>query len=131
MHSKTIVIGNVGSSPEMRYLDSGTAVTNFSVASNRRWNNSQTDEPVEETTWFRVSVWGPYAETCHQHLERGRLVYIEGRLRPDPETGGPRLYKRQDETVGASYELVADVVRFLGGRETANTPAEETDEVPF
>lgn len=122
MYSKTIVIGNLGSEPELKYLSDGTAVTNFSVASNRRWSDSQTRQPAEETTWFRVSVWGAYAETCHQHLERGRLIYIEGRLRPDPETGGPRLFKRQDETVGASYELVADIVRFLSAREMEAIP---------
>lgn len=117
MHSKTILIGNVGHEPQLRYLNDGEAVCNFSVATNRKWLDAQTGEPAEETTWYRVSVWGAYAETCHQYLERGRQVYIEGRLRPDPETGGPRLYTRQDGTVGASYELVADVVRFLGGRE--------------
>ena len=102
MFQKTIIVGNLGNDPEMRYMADGTAVTNFSVACNRRWTDSQTGQPVDETTWFRVSVWGRQAETANQYLARGRQVLIEGRLRPDAQTGGPRTYTRQDGTVGAS-----------------------------
>lgn len=134
MYQKTIIIGNLGSDPEMRYMADGTAVTNFSVATNRRYTKN--DQPTDETTWFRVSVWGRQAETANQYLSRGRKVMIEGRLRPDPETGGPRTYQRQDGSMGASFELTAENVQFLGGRdETETTPAAgavvEEDDVPF
>ena len=141
MFQTIIIAGNLGGDPEMRYLPDGRAVTNFSVASNRRWTNPSTGEPGEETTWFRISVFGPQAETANEYLRKGRQVLVEGRLRPDPETGGPRTFTRQDGTVGASYEVTAVVVRFIGSRDDVvgdmatagadSDAAEEEDEIPF
>lgn len=143
-YQKTIVVGNLGADPEMRYMENGTPVTNFSIATNRRWTNQKTGEQEEETIWFRVSVWGKQAEHCHQYLEKGRQVLVEGRLRPDPKTGGPRLWSGQDGVVRASYEINADPfgVRFLSGGDAAAAPAAagtrqqaasepEEDEIPF
>ncbi len=142
MYQQVIVVGNLGGDPEMRYLPDGTAVTNFSVATNRRWNDRNTGQPVDETTWFRVSVFGRQAESANQYLSKGRRVLVEGRLTPDPQTGGPRTFSRQDGTVGASYELRANTVQFLGGRDEASSagggdsfgggaPAQEEDDIPF
>lgn len=143
MFQKMIIAGNLGGDPEMRYMGDGTAVTNFSVATNRSWTNSQTGEPVKETTWFRVSVWGRQAETANQYLSKGRQVLIEGRLKADPETGGPRMWQRQDGAMSASYEITADTVRFIGGRDAVAGPSSnqsgrngdgtpvETDDIPF
>lgn len=119
MYQKVVIIGNLGRDPEMRYLPDGTAVTSFSVATSRRWNDRNTGQPVEETTWFRVSVWGRQAETTNQYLSKGRRVLVEGHLRPDPQTGSPHIFTRQDGSPGTSYELTAETVRFLGGREEA------------
>ena len=134
MYQKMIIIGNLGSDPEMRYMADGTAVTNFSVATNRRFKRGE--KTVDETTWFRVSVWGRQAETANQYLSRGRKVMIEGRLRPDPETGSPRTYQRNDGSFGASFELTADNVQFLGGRDEPAeaqpaTQAVAVDDIPF
>lgn len=115
MFQKVIISGNLGSDPEMRYMPDGTAVTNFSVATNRRWSDRKTGEMQEEVTWFRISVWGRQAEAANQYLSKGRQVLVEGRLRPDPATGSPRLWTRQDGSVGASFELTAERVQFLGG----------------
>ncbi|RMG98052.1 MAG: single-stranded DNA-binding protein [Chloroflexi bacterium] len=142
MYQKLIVVGNLGNDPELRYMPDGTAVANFSLATNRRWTDSRSGETREETTWFRVSVWGKQAETVNEYLSRGRQVLVEGRLRPDPQTGGPRIFTRQDGTVGASYEIHAEVVRFIGGRDSgggftppddlgAEIPAQEEDDIPF
>ena len=138
MYQKLTIVGNVGRDPEMRYLPDGRAVTSLSVASNRKWNDKATGELKEETTWFRVSVFGNQAETVNQYVTKGRQVLVEGRLNPDATTGGPRLFTRQDGSVGASYEVIADTVRFLGsngngrGGEsgTAGDDAGE-DEIPF
>src|SRR5690606_12253690 len=116
MHQVLTIVGNLGRDPELRYLPSGEAVCNLSVATNRRWNDRQTGEAQEEVCWFRVSVWGKQAEAVNEYLSKGRQVLVEGRLRPDPETGGPRVYLRQDGTAGASFEVVAQTVRFLVGR---------------
>ncbi len=135
-YQRLIIVGNLGRDPEMRYTPDGTPVTSFSIATNRRWTGRD-GTPGEETTWFRVSVWGKQAETVAQYLSKGRLVLVEGRLKPDPSTGGPRVYQRQDGTSGASYEVTAVNVRFLGGRgttsgETGMAPSPENGEdIPF
>lgn len=116
MYQKVTIVGNLGRAPEMRYMPDGTAVTNFSVATNRRWTDRNTGETTDETAWFRVSVWGKMAETANQHLVQGSKVLVDGRLKPDPNTGGPRTYTRLDGTVGASFEIAADQIRFLSSR---------------
>jgi single-strand DNA-binding protein len=93
-----------------------------------------------ETTWFRVSVWGRQAETANQYLSKGRRVLVEGTLQADPQTGGPKLWTRQDGTVGSSFEIRASNIQFLGGREEGGYEgdesyegpgAQEEDEIPF
>ncbi|MCL4265032.1 MAG: single-stranded DNA-binding protein [Anaerolineae bacterium] len=142
MYQKIIVVGNLGRDPEMRYMPDGTAVTNFSVASSRRWTGAD-GQPHEETTWFRIEVWRRQAETANQYLTKGSKVLVEGRIKPDPNTGGPRLWTRQDGTMSASFEVVADTVRFLSGRAEdggvtdgadegyQGAPAHEEDDIPF
>ena len=78
--NKLIIIGNVGSEPEMRFTPNGNPVTSFRVATNWRYTTSQ-GERREETEWFTVVAWNRLAEQCNQFLTKGRLVYVEGRLR--------------------------------------------------
>jgi single-strand DNA-binding protein len=141
----------------MRYTPDGTPVTNFSVATTRKWGSqdgTQSEETVwirwgsqdgtqsEETVWIRITAWRQLAEVCNQYLTKGRQVLVEGRLTPDRETGGPRVYTRSDGTSGASYEVTALTVKFLGGRGEGEAdssvslqeppPAEMgEDEIPF
>jgi single-strand DNA-binding protein len=93
---------------------------------------------VEETIWFRVAAWGRLAETCNQYLSKGRLVFVKGRLNPDPVTGNPRIFSRQDGSAGASFEITASQVLFLsskfedesaGGNYAENDP--ENEKIPF
>ena len=139
MYQKLIIVGNLGRDPEMRYTQSGTPVTNFSVATNRRWTN-QDGSPGEETIWFRVSVWRRQAETCNEYLEKGSRVLVEGRLNPDPETGGPRIWTDRDGNPRASFEMTGLNVRFLGrgtpgagggGADMSEEPPAEEEEIPF
>ena len=116
MYQKLILIGNLGKDPEMRYTPTGQAVTNLSLATNRTWNDAN-GQRVQETIWFRVTVWGKSAESTNQYLRKGSKVLIEGRLNPDPATGSPRIWTRQDGTAAASYEVTAEAVRFLSSRE--------------
>jgi len=115
MFSKVIIVGNVGKDPEMRYTPSGQAVTSFSVATNRQYTNNN-GETIKETTWFRISAWGKQAETCNQYLKKGSKVLVDGRLTADPATGGPRIWKSQDGSPRASFEINAGTVRFLSSR---------------
>ncbi|MCK5054631.1 MAG: single-stranded DNA-binding protein [Anaerolineales bacterium] len=138
MFHKLILVGNLGRDPEMRYTPSGQAVTNLSVASNRQYTRSD-GETVKETIWFRVSVWGKSAEACNEYLRKGRPVLVEGRLNPD-ESGNPRMWSGNDGQSRASFEVTAETVKFLGGRDdaafeaTEGVPAaapESEDDIPF
>jgi single-strand DNA-binding protein len=115
MYHTLIIVGNLGRDPEMRYTPSGQAVTTLSVATNRQYTGGD-GQAVKETIWFRVSVWGKQAESCNQYLRKGSKLLVEGRLVPDPSTGGPRLWTRQDGTAAASFEVSANTVRFLSSR---------------
>ncbi len=138
MYHTIIVVGNLGKDPEMRYTPSGQAVTNFNVATSRKYTSSDGNQ-VEETVWFRISTWGKTAEVCNQYLKKGKKVLVEGRLNPDSETGGPKIWNRQDGTAAASYEITAGTVRFLSPRgegESSYTAGEskavsEPEDIPF
>jgi single-strand DNA-binding protein len=130
MYQKIVLVGNLGRDPEMRYTPDGTPVTNLSVATTERWTG-QDGQQQERTVWWRVSVWGRQAEAVNQYLSKGRQVLVEGRMNADPETGGPRVYTRSDGSPGASYEVRAITVRFLGGRgEAADLGAPRDEDVP-
>lgn len=110
MYQKLIIIGNLGRDPEMRYTPDGKPNTTFSVATSRKVNGA------DETTWFRVSVWGNQAESCSQYLKKGARVLVEGRLTAD-ESGNPKTFQRKDGTWSASFEVAASTVRFLSGKD--------------
>ena len=105
MLNKVMIIGNLGSDPEMRYTASGNAVTDFSVAVNRRYKSG--DELVEETTWFRVNAWNRLAEVTSEHLTKGSQVYVEGSIK------APRVWTAQDGSARANLEITAQSVQFL------------------
>jgi len=88
-------------------------------------------EQVKETIWFRITTWGKQAEICSQYVRKGAKVLIEGRLTPDKATGGPRIFNKQDGSVGAAFEVTAGTVRFLSSRgEGAGGPGIEGVEIP-
>jgi len=129
MYHTIIFIGNLGRDPEMRYTPTGQAVTSFSVAVNDSYT-SNTGERIPRTIWFRVSAWGKQAEVANQYLKKGAKVLVEGRLVVDANTGGPRIWNRQDGTPGASFEVSARTIRFLSSRaetEALETMTDETD----
>ncbi len=137
MYHTIIIVGNLGREPEMRYTPGGQAVTNFSVATSRQYQGND-GQMVKETIWFRISVWGKQAESCNTYLHKGSKVLVEGRLQPDPSTGGPRVFQRQDGTSGSSFEVTASTVRFLssrgegeGGMGEGAGEADSGDDIPF
>ena len=110
MYHKITIAGNLGRDPEMRYMPDGTAVTSFSMAVSDGFGENK------KTIWFRVNVWGKRAEVANQYLSKGSRVLVEGRLVADANTGAPRLWTRQDGTVGSSFEIRADNFVFLSSR---------------
>jgi len=124
--NKIMLIGNVGSDPEMRYSPNGKAVTSFRMATNYRYAGSD-GEQREETEWFRVSVWGRQAESCNQFLSKGKRIYVEGRLRSSSWEG-------QDGQMRTSLEVSANRVIFLDRVAPASLPEEgelEPQDLPF
>lgn len=139
MYQKTEIIGNVGKEPDMRYTPSGQAVTNFSVAVNEQFKTAA-GEQIKRTIWYRVSTFGKQAETMHQYVTKGMLVFVSGRLTADPATGGPKVFTKQDGSASASFELAANEVKFLsksenGGNGKHNEPASadigDGEDLPF
>lgn len=126
MYHTIIIVGNVGKDSEMRYTPSGQAVTSFSVATNRQYTAGN-GEQVKETIWFRVETWGKLAEICNQYVKKGSKVLVEGRLTADKSTGGPRVWSKQDGTAGASFEVNAQTVRFLGDKSEGSSQSTPFD----
>ena len=139
MYQRVIIMGNLGQDPEMRYMSDGTAVTNFSVAVNSA--RVVGEERIKETVWFRCSAWGKRGEAVNEWFKKGKPILVEGVLKFDPQTGGPKIFPRQDGTTGTSFELNVDNWRFAGGGDSnaegdsgarSGTPAAtEEDEIPF
>ena len=105
--NKIIIVGNLGRDPELRYTPQGTPVCSFSLATNER-RKDKSGEMQDQTTWFKVTLWGRQAETASQYLTKGRPIYIEGRLRVEEWTdrdGKPRH----------TLEVHATDMQFIGG----------------
>jgi len=109
-YNKVILIGNVTRDPEVRYISSGSAVTEIGLAVNRFWTDRNTNERKEETTFVDVTLWGRTAEIAGEYLSKGRPVLIEGRLQldqwEDRETGQKR----------SKLRVVGETLQFLGSR---------------
>jgi single-strand DNA-binding protein len=126
MYHKVLIVGHLGRDPELRYTPTGSPVCNFNVAANRKRKDGE-----DVVTWFRVTTWGNLAENCNEYLAKGRQVLVEGQLQPDTD-GHPKTFTRSDGTCGASYELTAHAVQFLGNRgDDGGADDGEQRELPF
>src|SRR5512141_1786727 len=106
--NKIILVGNLGRDPELRYTAQGTPVCSFSMATNER-RKDKNGEMQDQTTWFRVTLWNRQAETASQYLQKGKQVYIEGRLRVEE-------YTDRDGKPRQSLEVTATDMQFIGSR---------------
>ncbi len=109
MYQQVILVGNLGSDPEMRYTPSGVPVASFSLAVNRVWTG-QDGQQQEKTVWFRVTTWRKQAEIVSQYLTKGRQVMVVGEIEE------PRAYIDREGNPRASLEVTARTIKFLGGR---------------
>ena len=133
---QTVAVGNLGGDPDLKFMQSGDAVCNFSVAVSEKWNDKRSGEQKESTTWYRVAVWGAQAEACNKYLRKGSKVLVTG-------TVSARAYTGNGGDAAASLDLRAFNVRFLdsaGARPAAgdfpvpNSSADTGDfpgEIPF
>ena len=104
MYQQITLIGNLGRDPEMRYTPSGTAVTNFSIATSRSWTG-QDGQRQEKTVWFRVNAWDRLAETCNQYLTKGQKVLVVG------EVEEPNIWTDREGNARASLDVRARTVQ--------------------
>ena len=107
--NKVILVGNLGKDPETRYMPSGGAVTNITVATSESWKDKQTGQQQERTEWHRVVFFGRLGEIAGEYLRKGSKVYVEGRLQT-------RKWQAQDGTDRYSTEIVANDMQMLDGR---------------
>ena len=117
-----MVIGHLGRDPEMKYTPNGAMVTEFSVAENRKWTDNA-GATHEEVNWFNIHCWGRLAEVANDYLEKGRQVFVSGRL-------SARTYETRDNRVGLSLDVTARELQFLGGGQSGQQAEEEEEEEP-
>ena len=128
--NKVILIGNLGKDPEVRYLDSGVAVANFSLATTENYKNKE-GERVSQTEWHNVVLWRGLAEVAEKWLKKGSSVYIEGKIRT-------RKWEDKEGNVRYSTEILGDNMTMLGGKPSSqNTDKIDSqledpkDDLPF
>lgn len=139
--NKVILIGRLGSDPEVRYTQDGSAVASFSIATSEEWKDKESGEKKERTEWHRIVAWRKLGEICGEYLSKGRQVYIEGKLQT-------RSWEK-DGVTRYTTEIVASDVQFLGGRESGGAspqnpyssadkdtkgssgPGPQDDDIPF
>ena len=115
--NKVILVGNLGKDPEVRYLEGGTAVANFSIATSETYKDRTSGEKKTTTEWHNVVVWRGLAEIAEKYLKKGNQVYIEGKLRT-------RQWQDKDGSNRYTTEVVGDNMQMLGGKrdDSHNTP---------
>jgi single-strand DNA-binding protein len=106
MLNKIMLIGNVGREPEMTYTPTGSAVTKFSLATNRRMRDKTTGEMKEETTWFNIVAWEKLAELCSQYVHKGSKIYVEGRVVIRDYTDKDNVQRRAVDVVISDMKLL-------------------------
>lgn len=111
-----IIIGNLGKDPETRYMPSGDAITNITVATTDSWKDKATGEKKEQTEWHRITFFGKLAEIAGQYLKKGSQVYVEGSLRT-------RKYTDKDGVEKYATDIKADSMQMLGNRQDGSAPA--------
>ena len=127
--NKVILVGNLGKDPEVRYLDNGVAVANFSLATTENYKNKE-GERVSQTEWHNIVLWRGLAEVAEKWLKKGSSVYVEGKIRT-------RKWEDKEGNTRYSTEVLGDNMTMLGGKPTSESPAESVpysgkkDDLPF
>ena len=131
--NKVIIVGNLGQDPEARFTPQGTAVTNLSVATNESWKN-QNGEIQDRTEWHRVVIYGKMAETASQYMQKGQMVYVEGRLQTNEWEDQNKNKRKTTEIRCDNFTMLgrrSDVAAVKNTQETNPTNEEESDDLPF
>ena len=126
--NKVIIVGNLGGDPDTRFMPSGKAVCNISVASSESWNDKETSEKQEKTEWHRIVFFGRLAEIASEYLKKGSQVYVEGKLRT-------RKWVTREGHDRWTTEIVANQMQILGKNEESTISYQEqeslAENIPF
>ena len=125
--NKVMLIGRLGTQPEVRFTPSGAAVANFTLATNESWNDKN-GQKQEKTEWHRIVVWGKLAQLCGEYLSKGRQVFVEGKLQT-------RQWQDKEGQTKYTTEIIATTVQFLGSNQERGSYASDSsrgasDEAP-
>lgn len=115
--NKVIILGTLGQDPEVKYMPSGGAVCNLSLATSEQWNDKATGEKKEQTEWHRVVIFGKLAEVAGEYLRKGSQVYVEGKLRTRKWTDQSGVEKYTTEIV---LQQMNGVMQMIGGKSIDN-----------
>ena len=118
--NKVILVGNLGKNPEVKYLDSGVAVANFSLATTENYKNKE-GERVSQTEWHNIVLWRGLAEVAEKWLKKGSSVYIEGKIKT-------RKWEDKDGNTRYNTEILADNMTMLGGKSNADSTSPVSSE---
>lgn len=125
--NKVILVGNLGKDPEVKYLDNGVAVANFSLATTENYKNKQ-GERVSQTEWHNIVLWRGLAEVAEKYLKKGSSIYIEGKIKN-------RKWEDKDGNTRYNTEILGDNMTMLGTKpsteETSSNTQETNDDLPF
>ena len=122
--NKVILVGNLGADPEVKYLSNGTTVANFRIATSENRVNRASGEKTTMTEWHRIVAFGRLAEICGEYLNKGKQVYIEGRLRT-------RAWEDKEGNKRSTTEIVANQMQMLGAAGGAPAAAPEAEKESF
>lgn len=115
--NKVMILGHMTRDPELRYVPSGAAVCEFSLALNRSHTNKQTGEKVDEVSFIDVVAWGRTAEVCAEYLKKGRPVFVEGRLTQD-------RWETEDGQKRSRIRVTAENIQFIGSKQDGDAGSE-------
>ena len=130
--NKVILVGNLGKDPEVKYLDNGVAVANFSLATTENYKNKE-GEKVSQTEWHNIVLWRGLAEVAEKYLKKGASVYVEGKIKT-------RKWEDKEGNTRYNTEILADNMTMLGGKKDSQTPptnppqataSDKADDLPF
>ena len=130
--NKVILVGNLGKDPEVKYLDNGVAVANFSLATTENYKNKE-GEKVSQTEWHNIVLWRGLAEVAEKYLKKGASVYVEGKIKT-------RKWEDKDGNTRYNTEILADNMTMLGGKKDSQentitrpqeTASDKADDLPF
>ncbi len=120
--NRVIIVGRLGKNPDVKTMQDGTYITNFSVATSEEWKDKNTGEKKERTEWHRIVAYRKLGEICGQWLKKGQQVYIEGKLQT-------RKYEKDGQTLYTT-EIIADTMQMIGTGKNSEQPSSHTGNQP-